>query len=78
MHALYYHIKFELVDGMSHSSCVICSHYISSIMLLFGTGGHELSKVTGNAGGRVACGEILALVFLFCCILLCSRAHLLL
>lgn len=21
------------------------------------TGGHELSKTTGNAGGRVACGE---------------------
>jgi len=24
----------------------------------FGKGGHELSKVTGNAGARVACGII--------------------
>jgi Cu-Zn family superoxide dismutase len=23
-----------------------------------GKGGHELSKTTGNAGGRLACGEI--------------------
>ena len=37
------------------------------MLLLVGlTGGHELSKVTGNAGGRVACGKILPVFFSFC------------
>jgi hypothetical protein len=63
--------------GCQHSSYDLFSLYFIYDVTV-GTGGHELSKVTGNAGGRVACGEILAMVVLFCCIPLCSHAHLLL
>lgn len=31
--------------------------YIQACHAHFNPGGHELSKQTGNAGGRVACGK---------------------
>lgn len=35
----------------------IAAIFLSAILIDFHPGGHELSKTTGNAGGRVACGK---------------------
>lgn len=32
-------------------------HFFEFIISFVASGGHELSKSTGNAGGRVACGK---------------------
>jgi hypothetical protein len=36
---------------------VVSSGASQVIVRVFAAGGHELSKTTGNAGGRLACGE---------------------
>lgn len=39
------------------------------------TGGHELSKSTGNAGGRVACGKLISLISSNKILILYTKCH---
>lgn len=43
---------------MNWNKCFVCFLQVHADEDDLGRGGHELSKTTGNAGGRVACGVI--------------------
>lgn len=49
------------VTYLMQTSKLLFNHYVSVkliVMLMLHTGGHELSKTTGNAGARVGCGNL--------------------
>lgn len=45
--------KYSFATGLF----VCFGDLMAAIFLCSSSGGHELSKTTGNAGGRVACGK---------------------
>jgi len=53
-----YEIEDHLVQLTGENSVIGRSFVVHADVDDLGEGGHELSKTTGNAGGRLACGVI--------------------
>lgn len=57
VHNVFGLLSYENFIALISPNIVAIHRYDATLVYGFATGGHELSKTTGNAGARVGCGD---------------------